>query len=217
MKHSHTHYTTSKTKVCEMIWVCETRVWVDLEDVRSGGRVLEQSVRRIEDLMRQEIKPLALQTAVVQSTFAKKGDVGSLLQVCRRQLHHRGERRVQNVTSRNKNILLSGSRPRAPHLLQRGLELFQFGLKVWCHLVRSSCSGRCTLFLLCALSSDGVYPRCALLGVVNVKFSAVDVMTLVPPVWKWHLIRLNAIPNHGRKPRLHLLPHLPSVEGRVRR
>lgn len=80
MEDRKTDHTADELEVVEMLWI-DARVRVDLEGVVVVRRVLEQTVERIEHLVREEEKELSGQSTVIESVFAVKLDHQSLLEV----------------------------------------------------------------------------------------------------------------------------------------
>ena len=70
MKYRHPGNSSNEVEKLEMMFVVETGVRIDLESVDVIGRVLEQSVVRIEHFLGQQIEPLPRHPAVVQTNLA---------------------------------------------------------------------------------------------------------------------------------------------------
>ena len=102
-----TYHTADEFEVVEMLWV-DARVRVDLEGIVVVRRVLEQTVERIEHLVREEEEELSGQSTVIESVFAVELDHQSLLEVGCCLSHDLGIRVLEDMRTANLNMALSG-------------------------------------------------------------------------------------------------------------
>lgn len=99
----HGNHAADETKVLQVLRV-DARVWVNLELVIVGSRILEEAVHGVEHLVRDEEKPLARNATIVQAFFAGEADVGCPLWDKRepRHMSRRGARKQNGVHKRKK-------------------------------------------------------------------------------------------------------------------
>eukprot|EP00050_Salpingoeca_kvevrii_P018955 m.80699 g.80699 ORF g.80699 m.80699 type:complete len:363 (+) comp8208_c0_seq7:1530-2618(+) len=80
VQQSKAHDTSDKLKVQEVIIVV-FGVWVDLEGIVFACAVHEHAVAWVENLVREEVEPLAGKTTVIQAAFTLKLNVEALAQL----------------------------------------------------------------------------------------------------------------------------------------
>lgn len=124
MENTKSNTSTDKLEVVQMFRV-DSRVWVDLKRVIVVGRVLEQTVERVEHLVREQEEEFSLElsalplmepcnsvslpreTSVIETVFTLELDHQPLLEVVRALSHNFGVRSLKDVFSRHLDVTLT--------------------------------------------------------------------------------------------------------------
>ena len=81
----------------------DAAVGVDMKRVVVFAGVAEESVIRVEHLLREEVEPLAGHSAVVEPLFAAEFDHEPLAEVLRPQLHDAPVRFLRDINTSHQN------------------------------------------------------------------------------------------------------------------